>query len=164
MKLLSHCNEVIFERRELETAYRLMAHKGTSGMEGVALFAGRIDNDRALVKETIIPEQENGDMEDGLYFSVGQRELKRIARYLYSRGLILIAQIHSHPADAYHSAADDRYPIITELGAISIVVPDFANSPINYLNWAYYRLIGRLQWEKLSNREISKQIKINGFS
>ncbi len=36
---------------------------------------------------------------------------------------LYIARIHSHPAEAFHSPADDANPVLTHEGALSIVVP-----------------------------------------
>jgi hypothetical protein len=36
------------------------------------------------------------------------------------------AQVHTHPGQAFHSAADDRWPIVSQAGFVSIVIPDFA--------------------------------------
>jgi hypothetical protein len=38
---------------------------------------------------------------------------------------LYVARIHSHPGDAFHSAADDANPVISFEGALSIVVPFF---------------------------------------
>ncbi|HET9282608.1 MAG TPA: hypothetical protein VFR24_11665 [Candidatus Angelobacter sp.] len=40
--------------------------------------------------------------------------------------LSIKAQIHTHPNRAFHSATDDQWPIISQPGFISIVIPDFA--------------------------------------
>jgi hypothetical protein len=34
-------------------------------------------------------------------------------------------QVHTHPGEAFHSATDDRYPIIHMAGFMSLVIPDF---------------------------------------
>lgn len=39
----------------------------------------------------------------------------------------VVAQVHSHPGRAFHSAADDKWAILRHAGAISIVVPYFAH-------------------------------------
>jgi hypothetical protein len=41
-------------------------------------------------------------------------------------------QIHTHPAEAFHSAIDDAYPIIHEVGFLSLVIPDFGLGPIGF--------------------------------
>jgi hypothetical protein len=37
------------------------------------------------------------------------------------------AQVHTHPGEAFHSATDDKWPIVSQAGFISIVIPDFAS-------------------------------------
>jgi len=36
------------------------------------------------------------------------------------------AQVHTHPASAFHSSSDDKWPIVSQPGFLSIVIPDFA--------------------------------------
>lgn len=36
------------------------------------------------------------------------------------------AQVHTHPADAFHSATDDAWPMVHLPGFFSLVIPDFA--------------------------------------
>jgi len=40
------------------------------------------------------------------------------------------AQMHTHPGRAYHSATDDRYPMVGTAGFISVVVPWFAEGHV----------------------------------
>ena len=40
----------------------------------------------------------------------------------------LRAQLHTHGGLAFHSAADDRHPIVREPGFLSLVLPDFARA------------------------------------
>jgi hypothetical protein len=35
-------------------------------------------------------------------------------------------QVHTHPGEAFHSATDDQWPIVSQEGFVSIVIPDFA--------------------------------------
>lgn len=36
------------------------------------------------------------------------------------------AQIHTHPGRAFHSDTDDQFPVVSQPGFISIVIPNFA--------------------------------------
>jgi hypothetical protein len=36
-------------------------------------------------------------------------------------------QIHTHPGHAFHSAIDDEWPIVSQVGFVSIVIPEFAS-------------------------------------
>ena len=35
-------------------------------------------------------------------------------------------QVHTHPGEAFHSSTDDQWPIVSQAGFLSIVIPDFA--------------------------------------
>lgn len=47
------------------------------------------------------------------------------------------AQIHTHPGEAFHSATDDQWPIVSTEGFVSLVVPNFARGSIDLTQiWA----------------------------
>ena len=49
------------------------------------------------------------------------------------------AQVHTHPGPAFHSATDDRWPIVSQPGFLSVVIPDLARGPIRWdAIWAGY--------------------------
>jgi hypothetical protein len=60
-------------------------------------------------------------------------------------------QVHTHPGSAFHSATDDQWPIVSQAGFLSIVIPNFAAGEPS-LNEAW---IGRLQphgeWQHLES-------------
>jgi len=50
------------------------------------------------------------------------------------------AQVHTHPSEAFHSTTDDTWPIVSQVGFLSIVIPDFAKGEVSLADaW-----IGRL--------------------
>lgn len=120
---------------------------GRRGLEGVALWAGVQEGATFGVSEAIVPRQDGVRTEHGLMVSVDGPELQRINLHLYRAGLRLLAQVHSHPTHAYHSAMDDEYAIATALGSFSIVVPDFAEAPFSVAGCATYRLSARPWWK-----------------
>ena len=64
------------------------------------------------------------------------------------------AQVHTHPGEAFHSSTDDRWPIVSQEGFLSIVIPDFATGEIS-LNNAW---IGRLREDGIWSRlELAEQ-------
>src|SRR5689334_5825278 len=95
----------------LEKAYSFLKEVGEKHFEAVALFAGEIDDDKVLIKETICPAQSTARTKKGLLYSVKGDELHNMNIWLYKNKLKLIAQIHSHPNEAYHSETDDEFLI-----------------------------------------------------
>ena len=133
---------------------------GRRRVEGVALWAGVRDGADFHVRLTIVPQQYAGSVEDGLIYVVPGEELHRISILLYEQGLTLAAQIHSHPTEAFHSDTDDAYPIVTVLGGVSVVVPDFARDNLDVNLWAVFRLLPGQGWVGLTPRERAEFIEI----
>ena len=61
------------------------------------------------------------------------------------------AQIHTHPGEALHSATDDEWPIVSQAGFISIVIPDFALGQPSLENAWIGRLHINGEWQKLAS-------------
>ena len=130
-------------------ARRTHAHlrdAGGRGLEGMALWAGVQTGSAFRIEEVIVPEQKGIRSDHGLAVVVPGGELQRINLHLYRSGLRLLAQIHSHPTNAFHSPMDDDFAIATALGSFSLVVPDFARAPFAIASFATYRLAERPWW------------------
>ena len=41
-------------------------------------------------------------------------------------------QVHTHAGEAFHSATDDKWPVVATPGFISLVIPNFAMGPIGF--------------------------------
>jgi Prokaryotic homologs of the JAB domain len=133
-------------RRCADEAQQHLRAVGRQGNEGFALWIGRRAGVEFRVDETIIPAQRGLRTGSGVCVTVGSEELFRINRYLYDSGRQLVAQLHSHPTDAYHSETDDTFPIATTAGAFSLVIPDFAVRPFDLAECAVYRLVPGEGW------------------
>jgi len=72
--------------------------------------------------------------------------------YLRESRLQVVAQVHSHPYDAFHSRADDMWAIIRHIGALSLVVPSFGlqTTAETFVNdAAVYVLFADNQWHQV---------------
>ena len=154
MKGYTHINSITLSQEILVKAYEFLRYAGTKGVEGICLFAGQMNETTFIIKETIIPRQKGYILEQGLMYAVESDELHNLNVWLYENEMQLIAQIHSHPREAYHSLADDRYPIVDSYGGISIVVPDFASGQVSLFDTAIYRLSLSKTWDKLTSQEV----------
>ena len=59
-------------------------------------------------------------------YVVDNRWLTDFWKRLASSHRSVKAQVHTHPGDAFHSTIDDEWPIVSQAGFLSIVIPDFA--------------------------------------
>ena len=132
---------------------------GKNSLEGFALWAGTIEGDVFYVRKTIIPIQRGFSSRSGVYVKVDGAELSRINMWLYENEMTLIAQIHTHPSEAYHSEMDDSYPIVTTVGGFSLVIPNFAMGPFDFSKYVVFRLSDG-GWKRLSHPQVNQLIKI----
>ena len=109
-------------RRHLDTdllaqAQEFFEDRGSHGLEGTAMIAGP-------TPRLVVPDQLARRTEYGVSVELTEQGQWELATAL-GPGETYVARIHSHPGEAFHSSTDDRNPVITFQGAISIVVPFF---------------------------------------
>jgi hypothetical protein len=142
--------------RLLDETLGVLAAAGRSGHEAFVVWGGMLATDgcRLDVTTTMVPEQTAYRTPDGLLVTVEGAALFRINRELFERGELLAAQVHSHPTDAFHSDTDDHNPLVTLIGSLSLVIPDFAVAGRKGMrDWAWYRLVGQGRWAELNRQD-----------
>lgn len=151
---------VLIPRSLADFANDYLRKVGREGHEGFALWAGQREGSVFHITETVIPAQQGLRHRGGMCVTVAGEELFRLNVHLFERGLTLLAQLHSHPDEAYHSDTDDAYPIATMVGAFSLVVPDFAVHPFALERCAIYRLLPGRGWIGLGLAEVRRLLHL----
>ena len=143
----------IIERDVLRETIEFLQEVGSTGYEGFVVWAGNAEDEVTFrFRTALIPQQKAMMMDSGLLVLVDGEALFAINKKAHELGQTLGAQVHSHPTSAYHSSTDDFYPLVTLLGALSIVLPDFAqNAPDDISVWAWYRLAEYGVWEPMGS-------------
>ena len=91
--------------------------------ETAVLWLGKRTTSAETVIEVFRPQQ----VSDRDFFQIPPEAMRALLTYLREKRLSILAQIHSHPAEAFHSEADDKWAIVRHIGALSLVVPWFAS-------------------------------------
>ena len=152
MTVMADVEEFIVPLEIVDQTIEPLQAAGERGYEAFVLWGGRFveDDARFDFEAAYFPEQSMSRGRSGLLVVVDGEALFRVNREFYARGLVLGGQVHSHPTDAYHSDTDDSYPLVTLVGGLSAVVPDFGSGGRERLNdWAWYRLIAAGEWGPL---------------
>lgn len=153
-------NQVLVTRAITQETQRFLRTMGERGHEGVALWVGRPGGARFEVTNLLIPRQKATRTLDGVCASVDADEMYRVNAELFKADLRLIAQVHSHPTDAYHSDTDDENALVRTVGCLSLVVPDFAVRSFSLADTAVYRLDRAGAWQELDSRAVAMLIRI----
>ncbi|SRR6266478_2076754 len=146
---LDAVRSITIDRLVIDSTLRTLQAFGAHRLEGLVLWLGEIEPGRAHVLEMFTPEQQPVSDEEGVGYFVSGETLFELNKALAKTELRLIAQVHSHPKEAYHSETDDRYGIVTADGGLSLVVPNFGRAPADPSSWAVYRL-EHGTWQELS--------------
>lgn len=95
---------------------------GAAQRECLVLWLARRLDDRMNVVKAHRPEQ----LACRDRFDVNAAEMASLKALLRKERLMIAAQVHSHPKEAFHSFADDEGAFIRHRGALSFVIPYFA--------------------------------------
>src|SRR5664279_2435815 len=99
---LDQLRRVRIERAVVERTLVVLRDFGKHHLEGLVLWLGKTDMTHAEVVRAFVPEQHPTSNESGVGYFVSSETLFALNRALTETGLRLIAQVHSHPTDAYH--------------------------------------------------------------
>jgi hypothetical protein len=130
---------------------------GRQSHEGIVAWGGTfIDETTFRFAVAYAPKQTAYATDDGLLVRVESEALHQLNVHFNEAGLILAGQAHSHPTDAYHSDTDDIRPIVTLLGGVSLVVPNFAERGFeDAAHFAWYRLYGLGDWREIDEELVT---------
>jgi hypothetical protein len=156
---LNEIEHLAVTRGIIEDTVEVVGQFGEKGFEVLLLWLGEIEGTTARIDSVYVPPQKSVRGEEGLGYFVSNETLFELNKSLDRSGLRLIAQVHSHPGEAYHSEADDRFAIVTSEGGFSFVVPDFAQPPASPYDWAAYSLKNGI-WQELSREQVQELFTI----
>jgi proteasome lid subunit RPN8/RPN11 len=93
------------------------------------------------------------------FFHIPREGMTALHDELRRDRLMVAAQVHSHPGEAFHSLADDRWAIVRHEGALSLVVPGFAfqTQVDNFLDQTkVFRFSGAAEWLETPRADIER--------
>jgi len=135
---------------------RFLKRRGSTGKEGLVLWAGHIDaSGQACVLMTV---KAGDSWPHGVRLRFQQ--MIRLTQVLASNSMILLAQVHNHPGSVPHSFGDEENPASHQAGYISIIVPDMGLQGIDLKRCFVYEYQSHLRWRELAEEEKSQLFKI----
>lgn len=147
--------EVLARSREL------LAEIGRDGFEAVVVWVGRrVDDGNAEVLAVWRPEQVCVRSADGVGVEVPAEAIADLIAAL-EPGTSILARVHTHPTDAYHSEVDNDNMLLSHQGAISVVVPDFAEAPIALAHCSVNELHHGIGWIELEPGAVERRFHIS---
>lgn len=148
---------VKISRENIQKSIDLLQDAGER--ECVLLWLGRREEGMRKIVDVYRPEQ-IGKVD---YFEIPRSGMVALMARLRADGLYVVSQVHTHPREAFHSTADDHWAIVRHVGALSIVLPQFAAfaSVENFLEQAaVYQLDDSDSWNEVPSDLIPAKLRI----
>ncbi len=111
------------------------------------------------ITRLFVPEQECLKTPDGVAVRLTEDAHFTLTDNL-ADGELFYCRIHSHPCGAHHSELDDANAVITQQGAVSIVVPYFARGPLRLEKCAVHQLEHGRGWLPLPRAEVVRRFEV----
>jgi len=143
---------LIIPHSVIESSLKLLQEAGNERKERVLLWLAARHPQELIIQEVYLPRQQC-ELDS---FWIPREGMEELHVHLRKHSLMVAAQIHSHPFEAFHSLADNRWAIIRHVGALSLVLPHFAlHSKIDSFDRdvAIYRLSSDNQWIEVLQKE-----------
>lgn len=157
---LQDVTRVLLRADLLDYTHETLRKIGEDLAEGLVLWAGRKRGTTFSVAAVIRPTQRAVESESGLSVRTDSAAIHQVNALLYKNALELVAQVHSHPGEAYHSELDNAIPLVTTAGGLSLVVPDFARGPADLSTYAAYRLTVEGRWEEIERDALLDFVRV----
>lgn len=156
----SRLDSIRVPRRVLEMSQHLLAEPGYDGFEAVVVWVGhRVASTAAAVTDVIRPAQVARRSPLGCSVEVPPDALTQLIGALEEDSFV-VARLHTHPGDAFHSELDDTNMLIAHIGAVSIVVPHFARDSIE-LDACSVNELTTDGWVELSQADVDRRFHLH---
>lgn len=142
-------------RKIVSDTLSYLQEAGRRRCECVVLWLGRNRDGVRTVEKAYRPTQ----FAASDIFRIPPQGMTELQALLRRDRLMVAAQVHSHPKEAFHSLADDRWAIVRHEGALSLVVPDFSlhTSTENFLEQSkVFRFSDSARWIEVPHTEVER--------
>jgi hypothetical protein len=151
---------LMITRPMLERTRVLLARPGEQGLEAAVLWLGLVVSTiEARVDAVLFPRQIAYRTDEGLAVEIPVEEWTGIALRL-PPGYFVLAKLHTHSADAYHSDMDAANPYMRHEGAFAITVPCFARCPFDTFEGWSVNIFCQQQWARIDRSEFAQTIVV----
>lgn len=149
---------LLIPARVVAASLDMLQEAGRLRCECVVLWLGRRAETEIKVVQAYRPEQIAA--ED--YFQLPRASIAALFDVLRDQELMVAAQVHTHPEQAFHSVADDTWAIVRHVNALSLVLPYFAMNTraSSFLaDSAVFQLSPDNAWQEVHRSDVSRYIQ-----
>lgn len=131
----------------------LRVHGRHGSRESGAFLLGNRHRGRARIVDFVLyDELDPRCLESGIVHFDGHH-FGALWNLCKQRGLMVVADVHTHPNGAQQSSSDQAHPMITRPGHLALIIPRFAASPVRLTDVGIYCYLGNKRWHTVPSNE-----------
>ncbi len=164
-ELPGRIDRVLINSNVLTRSSELLKPSRMSQIEGCLLWYGYVlDTETCLVTTCVRPTQDG----QATTYDISAKSMREVRRQVRPHHLLLIIQIHSHPARAFFSTWDEEHALNSRAGALNMIIPYYGNA--RWIDTKRFCMVERNehdQWIRWSSRDWDRLIAVPdalGFS
>ena len=135
--------------------------RGNHERESGAFLLGPSAGPRTVTRLVFYDEIDPAAFDTGIIVIDGSR-LAFLWRICRETGLRVVADVHTHPGEAFQSRSDRDHPMVAECGHVALIVPYFASEPIDLSEVGVYRYLGDFRWHTVVDGTDGPALSIGG--
>ena len=158
-KFFPHISKFVLSHSLLEATIKALQDEGRFEVESILFWAGTVSGGIATVTDVLVPKGP-GVFQRPLHIRVDERIIAALCDVLDPPRLVLLAQVHTHLEEAFHSYTDDHFSFGTP-GLLSVVVPNAARDGATRWNdWAFLECLGGSEFRIIENEEFAERLPL----
>jgi hypothetical protein len=158
-KFFPHISRFVLSPSLLEATVDALQAEGRFKVESILFWAGAVNNEIATVTDVLVPKGA-GVFQHPLHVRVDEGIIAALCDILDPPRLVLLAQVHTHVEEAFHSHTDDHFSFGTP-GLLSVVVPNAARDGVTRWNdWAFLECFGDSEFRLIEREEFAERLSL----
>ena len=128
---------------------------------GVFLLGRQLGNGRLVTDAVYYDELDSNAYDSGICV-LRAASFSKLWALCRDRGLMVVADAHTHGGGAGQSGSDKANPMVAQAGHIAVIVPNFAVTPIRPKSLGLYEYRGNHSWTDYSGRGWKRCLAFKG--
>ncbi|HEY8949466.1 MAG TPA: Mov34/MPN/PAD-1 family protein [Rhizomicrobium sp.] len=120
--------------------------RGARRHEAGAFLLGVENGQRREISSVVFYDQLDPHAYDSGVCILHGDAFSKLWAHCRSKGLTVVADVHTHPGAGFQSHADRTNPMVATSGHIAIILPDFGRWPVDQRRVGIYEYLGRHEW------------------
>jgi hypothetical protein len=143
----------------LQQTVEILRREGRFEVESLLFWVGRVLGTTAALSHIIVPKG-HGVFQHPLQVRVDEAVMAAVCELIDPPERVLLAQVHTHIGEAFHSRADDQNSLDTP-GYLSLVVPYAAKDDVaEWERWGFFECLGSQQFRRMAAQEIASRFVV----